>query len=174
MESVNSNINSLEINFVFLFLRPSSSSSTTRPTILPTYSNGFETQINAADPSSRIMRCTSMDTVRRQEQISLNNSNEPIRTDSLLKQKMCSSKKHTHIPTTNGFVMDNPRSQSFSMTTIDANQQISNNRHHYQNGDFNLQKPRVYTNDDRSFFTTTTADEYAFIIIKFFDIKCQR
>jgi hypothetical protein len=137
-------------NFDYYF-RPSSSSSVpSRPTILPSYSNGIEsyttttTNNNNLDPSYRIIRCTSMDTVRRNEQIPLINSNEKLRTDSLLKQKMCSSKKHNHTPMNVALPSENLRSQSFSIAT-------NINRHHYQNGDFPLQKPRVYTHDDRNF-----------------------
>jgi hypothetical protein len=91
-----------------------------------------------------------MDTVRRNEQIPLINSNDKLRTDSLLKQKMCSSKKHSHTPMNIAMPSENLRSESFS-TTTNINHQPSTNRHHYQNGDFPLQKPRVYTHDDRSF-----------------------
>lgn len=62
-------------------------------------------------------------------------------TENLLKQKMSSSKKHQH-------TMDNPRSQSFSSspqtTTMTTNRFV-------QNGENPLQKPRVYTYEDRSF-----------------------
>jgi hypothetical protein len=91
-----------------------------------------------------------MDTVRRNEQIPSINSNEKLRTDSLLKQKMCSSKKHNHIPMSAVLPSESLRSQSFSIAT-NLNHQSSLNRHHYQNGEFPLQKPRVYTHDDRSF-----------------------
>jgi hypothetical protein len=93
-----------------------------------------------------------MDTVRRNEQISSSNLNDKLRTESLLKQKMCSSKKYNHTPTGTVLPSDSLRSQSFSTTaTINANQQPSTNRYHYQNGEFPLQKPRVYTHDDRAF-----------------------
>jgi hypothetical protein len=93
-----------------------------------------------------------MDTVRHNEQIpSVVNSNEKLRTDSLLKQKMCSSKKHNHIPVNAAFQSESLRSQSFSTTISNLNHQPSINRHHYQNGEYPLQKPRVYTHDDRSF-----------------------
>jgi hypothetical protein len=90
-----------------------------------------------------------MDTVRRNEQLSSVNSNEKLRTESLLKQKMCSSKKHNHTAT--NFPTENSRSQSFSTTAANLNHQPSTNRQHYQNGDFPLQKPRVYTHDDRPY-----------------------
>ena len=91
------------------------------------------------------MRCTSMDTVRRNEQLPSMDSNDKLRTDSLLKQKMCSSKKHSHTPMNATLPSESAlRSQSFSLAT-------NLNRHHYQNGDFPLQKPRVYTHDDRTF-----------------------
>jgi hypothetical protein len=35
--------------------------------------------------------------------------------------------------------------------SVNSNEKLSINRHHYQNGEFPLQKPRVYTHDDRSF-----------------------
>jgi hypothetical protein len=92
-----------------------------------------------------------MDTVRRNEQIPSVNTNEKLRTDSLLKQKMCSSKKHNHIPVNAAFQSESLRSQSFSTATPNLNHQPSINRQHYQNGEFPLQKPRVYTHDDRSF-----------------------
>jgi hypothetical protein len=93
-----------------------------------------------------------MDTVRRNEQISSSNLNDKLRTESLLKQKMCSSKKYNHTPTGTVLPSDSLRSQSFSTTaTINANQQPSTNRYHYQNGEFPLQKPRVYTHDDRPY-----------------------
>lgn len=91
-----------------------------------------------------------MDTVRRNDQIPLMNTNEKLRTDSLLKQKMCSSKKHSHIPTNMTMPGESLRSQSFS-TMTNVNHQPILDRHHYQNGDFSIQKPRVYTHDDRSF-----------------------
>ena len=91
-----------------------------------------------------------MDTVRRNEQIPSINSNDKLRTDSLLKQKMCSSKKHSHTPMNSVLPSESLRSQSFSLAT-NMNHQPSTNRHHYQNGDFSLQKPRVYTHDDRPF-----------------------
>lgn len=62
-------------------------------------------------------------------------------TENLLKQKMSSSKKHQH-------TMENPRSQSFSSspqtTTMTTNRFV-------QNGENPLQKPRVYTYEDRSY-----------------------
>ena len=43
-------------------------------------------------------------------------------------------------------------SQSFSTTvTSNLNHQPLINRHHYQKSEFPLQKPRVYTHDDRAF-----------------------
>lgn len=131
------------------FSRPSSSSST-RPTILPSYSNGMDAFSNNIDPSYRIMRCTSMDTVRRNEQTFDMNLNDKLRAESLLRQKMCSSKKYNHTSAVPVFPPENLKSQSFS-TTINLNQPPSTNRHHYQNSEVPLQKPRVYTNDDRSF-----------------------
>jgi hypothetical protein len=93
-----------------------------------------------------------MDTVRRNEQIQSVDSNENLRTDSLLKQKMCSSKKHNHIPVSATLPSENSRTQSFCTTvTTNLNHQPAINRYHYQNGEFPLQKPRVYTHDDRSF-----------------------
>jgi len=92
-----------------------------------------------------------MDTVRRNEQIPSVNSNDQLRTDTLLKQKMCSSKKYNHIPVNAVPPSESLRSQSFSKTAPNLNHQSSINRHHYQNGEFPLQKPRVYTHDDRSF-----------------------
>ena len=96
------------------------------------------------------MRCTSMDAVRRNEQIPLINTSENLRTESLLKQKMCSSKKHSHTPMNVTMPSENLRSHSFTAAT-NMNYPPATNRHHYQNGDFPLQKPRVYTHDDRSF-----------------------
>lgn len=134
--------------------RPSSSSNSSRPTVLPSYSNAGEayttTNNDNVDPSYRIIRCTSMDTVRRNEQTPSINLNEKLRTDSLLKQKMCSSKKHSHTPANVALPSESLRSQSFS-TTTNINLQPPTDRHHYQNGDFLLQKPRVYTHDDRAF-----------------------
>jgi hypothetical protein len=95
-----------------------------------------------------------MDTVRRNEQILPVNSNEKLPAESLLKQKMCSSKKHNHTSAVSVIPSENSRSQSFSTTAAVAanfNHQLSTNRHHYQNGEFPLQKPRVYTHDDRYF-----------------------
>jgi hypothetical protein len=146
-----------QIHFLFRLkyhdFRPTSSSNSSRPTILPSYSNGPELYNNDnIDPSYRIIRCTSMDTVRRNEQVPSMNSNEKLRTDSLLKQKMCSSKKHNHIPMSTVLPSETLRSQSFCTTaTTNSNHQSSTHRHHYQNGEFPLQKPRVYTHDDRSF-----------------------
>ncbi|CAF4646653.1 unnamed protein product [Rotaria sp. Silwood1] len=139
----------IPVNGYATWNRPSSSTSS-RPTILPSYSNGMDVYSNNIDPSYRIMRCTSMDTVRRNEQTPLMNSNEKLRTESLLKQKMCSSKKHNHTSIASVFPSENSKSQSFS-TTTNLNQQPSTNRHLYQNSEFPLQKPRVYTHDDRSF-----------------------
>lgn len=152
-------VNSFLIYYDF---RPSLSSTSSRPTILPTYSNGIDSHSNNnnnnndIDPSFRVMRCTSMDTIRRNDQIPLINSNDKLRTDTLLKQKMCSSKKYNHIPVSGTLPSESLRSQSFSTATTTApatnlNHQQSLNRHHYQNGDFSLQKPRVYTHDDRAF-----------------------
>ncbi|CAF4068271.1 unnamed protein product [Rotaria sp. Silwood2] len=129
----------------------SSSSTSSRPTILPSYSNGNDSYSNNIDPSYRIIRCTSMDTVRRNEQTPSINSNEKLRTESLLKQKMCSSKKHNHTSVASVFPSENLKSQSFSTTATNLNHQPSTNRHLYQNSEFPLQKPRVYTHDDRSF-----------------------
>ena len=93
-----------------------------------------------------------MDTVRRNEQIPSTTSNEKLRTESLLHQKMCSSKKHNHITANHVPSTENLKSQSFSTTvTANLNHQSLVNRHLYQNGEFPLQKPRVYTHDDRSF-----------------------
>lgn len=80
-----------------------------------------------------------MDTVRRQEQMPSINANEQLRTDTLLKQKMCSSKKHNHVSSSNGMTFENLRKATLT------------NNQHYQNGDFLLEKPRVYTHDDRNF-----------------------
>jgi hypothetical protein len=71
------------------------------------------------------MRCTSIESLHRNKQIPLINSNEKFCTESLLKQKMCSSKKHNHTSS------DHSKSQLFSTSS--------------------LQKPRVYTYDDRHF-----------------------
>ena len=129
------------------FLRPVSASSS-RATILPTYTNGFDPYVDHNDPSYRIMRCTSMDAVRGQEQIPLIHFNEKLRAESLLKQKMCSSKKHSHTPTGNGHASESSRSQSFS---TNGSNSTHSTRHPSQNGEMSLQKPRVYTHDDRAF-----------------------
>ena len=94
-----------------------------------------------------------MDTVRRNEQNPTINNAEKLRTESLLKQKMCSSKKYNHTPVSTVLPSESLRSQSFSTTapTINSNNPPSTNRYHYQNGEFPLQKPRVYTHDDRPF-----------------------
>ena len=141
---------------IYCISRPSSSTSS-RPTILPTYANGTDPYSNNIDPSYRIIRCTSMDTVRRNEQIPSVNSTEKLRTESLLKQKMCSSKKYNHTSMGTILPSESLRSQSFSTaappppTITNSYQQSSTNRYHYQNGELPLQKPRVYTQDDRSF-----------------------
>ncbi|CAF1119374.1 unnamed protein product [Rotaria sordida] len=64
------------------------------------------------------------------KQISLVNSNEKFSTESLLKQKMCSSKKHHHKLYSNTFSSDHSISQYLSTSS--------------------LQKPRVYTHDERN------------------------
>ena len=139
---------------ILLHFRSSSSSS--RPTVLPVYANGMDSygtvtkDTNPVDPSYRIIRCTSMDTVRRNDQVPPMNSNEKLRTDTLLKQKMCSSKKHSHTPMNLSMQGESLRSHSFS-TTANINHQSTLDRHQYQNGDMSIQKPRVYTQDDRSF-----------------------
>ncbi|CAF3701534.1 unnamed protein product [Rotaria socialis] len=139
----------LPVNGYASWNRPSSSSSS-RPTILPSYSNGIDSYSNNIDSSYRIIRCTSMDTVRRNEQTPSMNSNDKLHAESLLKQKMCSSKKHNHTSATAAFPSESLKSQSFS-TTAAFNHQPSTNRHQYQNSEFPLQKPRVYTPDDKSF-----------------------
>jgi hypothetical protein len=83
-----------------------------RPTILPSHSNGYN-----IDPSDRV--------IRRNGEIPSVDSNEKIHTESLLKQKMCSSKKYNHTSLRGTFPSDPANSQS-------------------------LQKPRVYTYDDRN------------------------
>jgi len=118
---------------------------------MDSYNNNNDNN-NDDDSTYRVVRCTSMDTVRRNEQIPSMNSNDKLRTATLLKQKMCSSKKYNHIPVNGTLPSESLRSQSFSSTaTANLNHQPSVNRHHYQNGDFPLQKPRVYTHDDRSY-----------------------
>ena len=131
----------------------SSASNSSRPTILPSYLNGIERHNN--DPSHRVVRCISMDTVRRNEHIPLNNPNEKLCTDSLLKQKMCSSKKHNHTSAASPFSLEYLKSKSLSTATtaatINSNYQPLTSRHQYQNSEFPLQKPRVYAHDDRPF-----------------------
>lgn len=119
---------------------------------MDSYTNNNNNNNNNDDSMYRVIRCTSMDTVRRNEQIPSMNSNDKLHTDTSLKQKMCSSKKYNHMPVNGTLPSENLRSQSFSSTaTANLNHQPSINRHHYQNGDFPLQKPRVYTHDDRSY-----------------------
>ena len=88
------------------------SSSTPRPTIL-------------SDNLDSIRR-TSIEGIHKS--ISLINSNEKFCTESLLKQKMCSSKKHNHIHPT-----DYTKSPLFPTSS--------------------LQKPRVFTYEDRNYST---------------------
>ncbi|CAF0716683.1 unnamed protein product [Adineta steineri] len=140
----------LPMNGYATWNRPVSSSSS-RHTALPSCSNSHNSHSNNNDLSNRIIRCTSMDTVRRNEQLSSINSNEKLRTESLLKQKMCSSKKHNHTSSGTLGSLESARSQSFSTTAHNINHQLSTNRNHYQNGEYAIQKPRVYTHDDRSF-----------------------
>lgn len=94
-----------------------------------------------------------MDTVRRNEQIPSARSQEKLRTESLLKQKMCSSKKHSHTSASALVSSDISRPQLFPTSTSTNNQHLSAGRNHYQNGDFMLQKPRVYTHDDQPFLS---------------------
>jgi hypothetical protein len=131
--------------------RPVSLSST-RATILPSHDNVLDASCNVTDPSYRIIRCTSMDAVRRDERMSSGNGNDKLRPDHQLKPKMPSNQKTHHHTSTNGVLpVDETRSYSFSVNAR-ANQQSTVTRHQQTNGDVPLQKPRVYNYDDRSLF----------------------
>ncbi|CAF1638465.1 unnamed protein product, partial [Adineta ricciae] len=127
--------------------RPLSSSSS-RPTILPSPSNGHHSHMNSLDPSNRITRCTSMDTVRRNEQIQSINPHEKLRAELSLKQKMSTNKKPNQTSLGNSIPRENSRSELYPQIIPNVYYESSNDRHHYQTGDFSLQKPRVYTHDD--------------------------
>ena len=123
------------------------SASSTRPTIIPSYGNDTDSLNNNMDPSYRIMRCTSMDAVRRNEQISQVYNNEELSTDMISKPKVASNRKHHQI---SNQCPENLRSHSFSIngTVNTAQMPTSAQRHHYQNADISIQKPRVYMHND--------------------------
>lgn len=131
-----------------LNFRPASA-NTNRTTILPSYTNETDSMTHQFDPSFRIMRCTSMEAVRRNEQIAPILANEKFHGDNSLKQRMSSNKKQIPIPTQ---TLENCRSQSFSLNTplnnINLSSSSNQRYHHYQNSDIAIQKPRVYTRDD--------------------------
>lgn len=109
----------------------------------------MESPATNLDASYRILRCTSTDAVRRNDQVSSH-----LLSENLLKQKMSSSKKHHH---TSGNVppsMENSRSHSFSSNVSMLNSSSPNNKsnvRYHQNGEIPLQKPRVYTYEDRPY-----------------------
>ncbi|CAF4215533.1 unnamed protein product, partial [Rotaria sp. Silwood2] len=75
------------------------------------------------------IRNTSIENGSHNTQIPLVNSDEKFSTESLLKQKMCSSKKHHHKLNSSTFSSDHPKSQYLPTSS--------------------LQKPRVYTHEDQ-------------------------
>jgi hypothetical protein len=126
----------------------------TRPTILPFYVNNRETSMNPMDSSSRISRCISMDTVRRNEQGASLMVTDAYQAENLHKGKSSVPKKHPQSNANNSLTpMETSRSHSFTSngTIVQCHPQISSSRYQFTNGEATLQKPRVYTPDDRPF-----------------------